>query len=44
MRRDRKSEQLYQDFWDWLRDDSRCFWLLSLIFAYVAYLGTTDPI
>lgn len=44
MRRDRNNGQIYRDFWDWLRDDGHVIWLISLIFAYVAYLGTTDPV
>ncbi|MBP1706693.1 MAG: hypothetical protein H6Q39_417 [Chloroflexi bacterium] len=42
MRADKYSGQLYEDFWDWLR--TYPVWILSLFFAYVRYLMTTEEV
>jgi hypothetical protein len=44
MRADRNSGQVYDDFWDWLRNDGHAIWILSLILAYAAYLSTTQEL
>ena len=44
MRADKNSGQVYDDFWDWLRKDGHTIWIISLVFAYVAYLTTTEEV
>ena len=41
MRIDRNTGQIYSDFRDWLRVDRHAIWILSLIFAYAYYPGST---
>jgi hypothetical protein len=36
--------QVYDDFWDWLRTDQHAVWIISLFFAYLYYLLTTEEI
>jgi hypothetical protein len=33
---------LIEDFGDWLRNDGHIIWIISLVFAYGAYLLTTE--
>jgi hypothetical protein len=42
MRVDKNTGQLYEDFLHWLRTDRHAIWIISLVFAYVEYLVTTD--
>jgi hypothetical protein len=42
MRIDKNNGQRYNDFGDWLRADGHVIWLISLVFAYAAYLVTTE--
>jgi hypothetical protein len=42
MRVDKNTGQSYEDFWHWLRIDAHAVWIISLVFAYAAYLMTTD--
>jgi hypothetical protein len=42
LRVDKNKGQPYEDFWDWLRTDGHAIWIISLVFAYAAYLVTTD--
>ncbi len=45
MRADKNNPQkVYEDFWDWLRTDWHPLWLISLFFAYVYYLLSTEEI
>jgi len=37
-------EQYYYDFWDWLRTGWHSIWLISLVFAYMYYLVTTEEV
>jgi hypothetical protein len=37
-------EQKYNDFWDWLRTGWHPLWLISLAFAYLYYLMTTEEV
>jgi hypothetical protein len=39
-----KPGQRYTDFFDWLRTDGNFIWVISLVFAYLAYLLTTEEI
>ncbi len=42
MRVDKNTGEPYEDFLDWLRADAHALWLISLVFAYLAYLLTTE--
>ena len=42
MRTDRNTGQKYEDFRDWLRA-GHTIWIITLVFAYAYYLGSTDP-
>jgi hypothetical protein len=44
MRADKYNGQIYEDFWDWLRDDGHFIWIISLVFAYARYLLTTEEV
>ena len=44
MRIDKNNGQRYDDFLDWLRTDAHALWLISLVFAYAAYLATTEEV
>jgi hypothetical protein len=44
VRIDKNSGQEYEDFWAWLRDDGHIVWAISLMFAYAAYLLTTEEV
>lgn len=44
MRADRNTGQTYDDFWGWLLADLHVFWIISLFFAYVYYLLTTEEV
>lgn len=45
MRVDKENpEQRYNDFWVWLQTGWNAIWLLSLAFAYVYYLMTTEEV
>lgn len=44
MRADRNNGQIYDDFWDWLRNDGHLVWIISLVFAYAAYILTTEDV
>ena len=38
-------EHRYNDFWDWLFNyREHTIWLISLVFAYLYYLKTTEEI
>ncbi len=37
-------EQRYIDFGDWLRTDWHALWVISLVFAYLRYLLTTEEV
>ncbi len=34
--------QVYEDFWDWVRTGWHAIMLISLFFAYLYYLATTE--
>ena len=42
MRIDKQTGREYNDFWDWLQDDGHLIWALTLVFAYAAYLLSTE--
>ena len=42
VRVDKNTGQEYEDFGDWLRNDGHIVWIISLVFAYAAYLLTTE--
>jgi hypothetical protein len=42
MRLDNNNGQEYQGFGDWLFNDGHMVWIISLFFAYAAYLLTTE--
>jgi hypothetical protein len=44
MRVDKNNGQVYEDFVDWLRTDRHIIWIISLLFAVVAYYVTTEEI
>lgn len=44
MRIDKNTGQVYEDFVDWLRTDSHFFWIISLLFAVMAYYITTEEV
>ena len=37
-------QQMYNDFWDWLFTSWHLIWIISLVFAYLYYLMTTEEI
>lgn len=44
MRMDKNTGQVYDDFWDWLRNDGHTIWIISLFFAVAEYLITTEEV
>jgi hypothetical protein len=44
MRVDKQTGQIYEDFADWLRTGGHMAWIISLFFAYVRYLTTTEEV
>ncbi len=36
--------QRYDNFWDWVLADLHALWLISLAFAYIYYLLTTEEV
>jgi hypothetical protein len=44
MRADKNTGQIYDNFVDWLQTDGHLVWIISLVFAYAAYLMTTEEV
>ena len=45
MRVDKNDPRIvYDGFFDWLQTDNHFVWIISLVFAYVYYLMTTEEV